>query len=1149
MRIEELRFERYGPFTDRALAFRPDARLHVVLGANEAGKTSALAGIGDLLFGFGRRTDHDFLHESRTLRLGATLRLEGGAALAFRRRKGDKNTLLDDADKPLGDDLLAPLLGAVTRESFFAEFGLTARALRDGGQELLKAGGRLAETLAASSAQLAALSRLRARLEAEADAMFGARRASTKDFYVAETRFTDAEKRLREAIVTADALKAADEAVEDARRRCDELRVAHERVGRDLALRERAKRTRPRLLALDALRAELASFADLPKVAAEELSRWRDALRDDETLDADLAEQEAAGAADRTAIDELAVDETLLARDAEARALRERLGAVRKAQADLPKRQGELRIAAETLAESSRKLGFAAFDDLLARAPTDPALAGAREIRDERRRAEDRSADAERELAAARRTLRDLESDEDRDAHVADPEPFLQRFEAFAEVAGDADRLRRDRAQDALETKRLAEDAARLDPPCALDDLARAPLPARAAVEAARLAEATLAETEKRSSADLTSSRAALAEIAAEIARHSRAGASATREELLAARARRDAADAALETALDEALAQRREAFAALRAEAREIDAVTDVLLSDADRASRLENARERHAREGERLDALLAQAATIAAEREAADAAWGRLWERSGVAPRAPGAMAQWLAHVDDLFARRRRLEERESAAAALDEKLAEHRGALARLVVDLGGVEDPFAPIELMNKDAAARLARLQRVWTDARERAVRRQNAIEEIARREEMRARCEQQLADIRARWPAAMRAIGLADDAGVAQAEAALAVWRDVPVQRKDYEDLSRRIARMEDDMASFVADVARLVAAAAPDLAASAPLAALDAVSARLDAARAAQTRRAALAEAMEKRLVARAALEKRKARAEEILTRARAALAAPASLADALARLDRRAAAAGELEKIRRDLLVIGDGLEEDALRAEQSGLDIDLLETEVERLRVELKQLVADIDAAATVRHKAEAARDLLAAGRDAEGAAREKSEAGAELLRVAESWLTRAAAARLAARAIERHRAAVQDPLILRASALFALATAGSFAGLCVDYDESDAPTLAGLRQDGARVPVVGMSEGARDQLFLSLRLALLELRGAEPLPFVGDDLLGSFDEARVACALGLLAEFGRTRQAILFTHHRHVAEIAKAALNEAADVIAL
>ncbi|MBE7249386.1 MAG: AAA family ATPase, partial [Actinomycetospora chiangmaiensis] len=34
MRLTHLALERYGAFTDRTLAFRPDARLHVVLGAN-----------------------------------------------------------------------------------------------------------------------------------------------------------------------------------------------------------------------------------------------------------------------------------------------------------------------------------------------------------------------------------------------------------------------------------------------------------------------------------------------------------------------------------------------------------------------------------------------------------------------------------------------------------------------------------------------------------------------------------------------------------------------------------------------------------------------------------------------------------------------------------------------------------------------------------------------------------------------------------------------------------------------------------------------------------------------------------------------------------------------------------------------------------
>ena len=48
------------------------------------------------------------------------------------------------------------------------------------------------------------------------------------------------------------------------------------------------------------------------------------------------------------------------------------------------------------------------------------------------------------------------------------------------------------------------------------------------------------------------------------------------------------------------------------------------------------------------------------------------------------------------------------------------------------------------------------------------------------------------------------------------------------------------------------------------------------------------------------------------------------------------------------------------------------------------------------------------------------------------------------------------------------------------------------------LVALRPEGERVRIEGLSEGARDQLFLALRLALLERRVGEPLPFIGDDI---------------------------------------------------
>ena len=116
MRIESLHLEAYGVYTDRELVFRPDAAVHIVFGPNEAGKTSALSAIGDLLFGFPGQTKFDFKHASANLRIGARLRLANGDALEFRRRKGLKNTILDTADKPLAHDPLAPVLGALLPE-------------------------------------------------------------------------------------------------------------------------------------------------------------------------------------------------------------------------------------------------------------------------------------------------------------------------------------------------------------------------------------------------------------------------------------------------------------------------------------------------------------------------------------------------------------------------------------------------------------------------------------------------------------------------------------------------------------------------------------------------------------------------------------------------------------------------------------------------------------------------------------------------------------------------------------------------------------------------------------------------------------------------------------------------------------------------
>ena len=82
MRLQRLDLTRYGKFTDHSLDFgprvagRPD--LHIVYGPNEAGKSTALSAILDLLYGIEMRSRYGFLHPYATMRIGAVLETAPG---------------------------------------------------------------------------------------------------------------------------------------------------------------------------------------------------------------------------------------------------------------------------------------------------------------------------------------------------------------------------------------------------------------------------------------------------------------------------------------------------------------------------------------------------------------------------------------------------------------------------------------------------------------------------------------------------------------------------------------------------------------------------------------------------------------------------------------------------------------------------------------------------------------------------------------------------------------------------------------------------------------------------------------------------------------------------------------------------------------
>ena len=88
--------------------------------------------------------------------------------------------------------------------------------------------------------------------------------------------------------------------------------------------------------------------------------------------------------------------------------------------------------------------------------------------------------------------------------------------------------------------------------------------------------------------------------------------------------------------------------------------------------------------------------------------------------------------------------------------------------------------------------------------------------------------------------------------------------------------------------------------------------------------------------------------------------------------------------------------------------------------------------------------------------------------------------------------------------------------------------------------GLRlEDGHRRNwLVGdVSNGTREQLFLAIRLAIIDEfeRQGVSLPLVLDDVIVNFDEQRTEAALSVLTDYAERRQQILFfTCHRHIVE---------------
>lgn len=1133
MRFSRLSLERYGRFDGCELDFRPGGPdLHIIYGGNEAGKTTSLAAVSDLLFGFPSRSPYNFLFDYSLLRVGAVL-VDGEQTLACRRKKGTTGTLLDAEDAPLDEALLAAMLKGQTRETFSLSFSLDQSGLRAGGRAMIEAKNDLGRTLFAAGSGLTGVADELRRLEAEADAIWAPSSSQRRTFTQAQRQLTEATRAIRDEALKPKAWSDARQQMEVTSGALEAARKARDQVQAELRSIDRIRRLAPlvrrRNEQLEALRAcdgtiELGQQRE--DLAEKVIREAGDAERQRATalqLREDAAARRAQVVAD-PAVFELADDIDQLLVDA---------GAGEKAQRDLVRLEAELTVASAQTQRLRSEAGANADLPPLTRI----LVAKLRDLA----RTHGEFAAADHQISESRA---DIEERRKRADRVLKESPASPAFDMLVDAVDAAGALGRDADARVEVARRRAEASSAAIVPLlrrlapwsgTIDELLKLPRLDEREIEAAREGLAEILREIRRDEEQaqrLTDQAATLNEEIQQLA----TGAVVSPEEIASAKHNRQDLWLPIRSHVlaGTPLSPAEAAVAAFEASIEAVDEKLDLRFTFADASSRLSLLEQDKARHD--LQAAQTRNRAEIAKRKHAEAkkVWCDRLSAARLPALEPSAFLTWqtgrttveAAHGEYLDQRR----DFETLAAQRDGC----RNALAKAL----GMAELDASLSSLLATAERKRAEIE----EANQRRRSAQEQLDQVATDMATLSRRQQKLDDEKASharvWQDTLVEAGLQID--IKSCGTVLDLLDELRQASNSESDLRRRVEGIRRDSREFGSRMEAI--AESCGIPAGDTNMRLRTMRARVVAARAAAT------------LIESIGQEERRRQGEvdEAAAKLKAADVALASLLMETRSTDRTELAAAiersrakrklreEFASTERQIVDEGDGLALDELVAAASASNPDEVASQASALEGRLSELNDEVDRTATAFGDARQAFVALDTGAtSAADAAAEAEQARSELEVLAEHYILKRAQAVTLKWAIEKYRERHQDPLLLRAGQLFSILTTGRFSTLRVDAD-GPSPRLLGLRDDGRTMVEVGaMSEGTSDQLFLALRLAALEqsVAAGVNLPFLADDLFVNFDDQRAEAGFKVLAEVAMSTQVLFFTHHPHLTEIAK------------
>ena len=1155
MRIDRLDLIAYGPFTDKSLNLSDGiSGLHLIYGDNEAGKSTSLRALIAWLFGIPTRTNDNYLHLNPQLRIGGKLRLLGGKELEFVRRKGTKGTLLEPGtDAIMDDSILLPFLPGGIDETLFTKlYGIDHVRLVAGGQELLNQSGDLGQALFSAAVGTASLREILSELQNGAEELFKPR-ASTKLVNQAISGFKEAQKRIKDSCLPVAEWKRLQKELADT---LSVIRKVEEDINgksKEKSRLERLNRVKGALAERRAVMVRIEELGEILLLPEDFDEKRKTASNNLQTASEAKERAEAKLSRLKEEAESLNVRNELLDNEEAILTIHKELGAVEKTNKDRPQQDGKrrlLRNEAEQLLKSVRPdIDLDDADELRPLLNNKKWISGLAQkhglLNQKKEKAEATLRDVEDEQESIKKELGEqAQSNLDLSELKAAVAAARRTGDLGQRLADSQKRATDDNAACESELSRLGRFSG------TIEELSKAAMPVSETLDTfeKQLDELSekirdcsrkqkeLEEEKKQAEQDLTAlllttDVPTIAELEKSRTVRNTGWNLIKRKYIEETDVEMDIAEFAPESELPTVYEQKVD----------DADHVSDRLRLAADQVVKRADLEAKIENLNSRLGAITEEKRKANEAKEAHQKEWKGIWEPLGVEPGTPREMKQWLLRVDNLLANAQSANTVSCDARKLDEDCKSFKEAISLQISKF----DDSIDLQEMSLEAMINLCE-QRV--EQEESALERKRQLEHSLGDTEIRIkRTREELKTIEndqsnwvQEWGQAIDGLGLKPDVHPEHATETFDQLLAFFDKFDQSEDLRKRLFGMDQVAEKFEKKVFEFA----------------DGIGFKRDGQEA-STIAAQLNRDLNEAREARASLKKIETQGKEIKGETedaditiRTAHEQLASLRDqAGVETDEELESAGEgsrkkrelqqkLDVLEQELTRNGDGLSIQELEKEASESDIDTIEGERERVSSELKELQANRDTFRDQRQTLQTEIKAKDGSAIAANASEEAEQKLATMVSGVEQYLRLKIASLILEQRIEDYRKKNQAPVLARAGELFSKLTLGSYANLRDELDGGGKPILLGVRPNDIEVSVDGMSDGTRDQLYLSLRLATLEqhLSKGEPMPFVVDDILIGFDDNRTRVCLEVLAELAVSTQVLLFTHHRRVLELA-------------